>query len=93
MGLATKLKRIFESYSPEQSKKLIKMAWEDKVSFKEINKAFDLSPNDVEKFMRFALPEKDFKRWKIRQEKRSHKKGRPHHRLYDLHHKDESQLS
>jgi len=89
MALSSKLKKIFESYSPEQNKKLTKMAWEDKVSFKEIKKAFDLSPNDVEKFMRFALPEKDFKRWKIRLEKRSHKKGRPIHRLYEIH-KDEN---
>lgn len=70
MGISSKLADRINALDEKSTKRLIKMAWEDRVSYKEIKKAFDLSPNEVEKFMRKSLSEKDFKRWKLRQSKR-----------------------
>ena len=77
MGLSKKLKSKIEQLSVEQRKKLVKMSIEDKVSFKEINNKFQLSPGEVEKFLLRELGEQRFKRWKLRQQKRSTLKGRP----------------
>lgn len=70
MGISTKLAKQFDQLDEKSKKKLVKMAWEDRVSYKEIKKIFEFSPNDVEKFMRYQLDLKDFKRWKLRQAKR-----------------------
>ena len=66
MSISTKLSNRFKSLSPEARKKLTKMCWSDKLSFKEIQKKFDFSPGELEKFMRYELEEKDFKRWMLR---------------------------
>lgn len=89
MALSSKLKKYFDSLEEVHKKKLTKMAWEDNVTYKDIEKVYSLSPNQVEKFMRYQLSDKDFKRWKNRLEKRTHKKGKPIHRLYELQGKDE----
>jgi len=89
MALSTKLKNIFDELSEEAKKKLTRMAWDDGTSMKDIEKAFSLSANQVEKFMRYQLSDKDYKRWKNRLSKRTHKKGKPVHRLYELQNKDE----
>lgn len=76
MGVSTKLKKKFDNFSAEDKKKLIKMAWNDRTTMQEIKKIFDLSPGDLEKFLRTEFSEKDFKRWKIRQNKRFTLKGK-----------------
>lgn len=76
MSISTKLKKRFKDLSAEQEKKLIKMAWEYKTTYKEIEKTFGFTPNEMEKFMLYALPEKDFKRWKIKLSKRFNVKGK-----------------
>jgi uncharacterized protein (TIGR03643 family) len=70
------LKQFIKDLSPKQITKLTKMIWEDSVSYKEIKKVFSLSPNQVETVARSIMAEKDFKRWRLRQQKRSTKKGR-----------------
>ena len=70
------LKEFIKSLSPKQITKLTKMIWEDSVSYKEIKKVFSLSPNQVETVARSIMRDKDFKRWRLRQQKRSTKKGR-----------------
>jgi uncharacterized protein (TIGR03643 family) len=70
-------KQKISSLTGEDKKKLIKLAIEDKVSYKEILKLYALTPNEVEKFMRIHLDERRYKRWRIRQTKRSTAKGRP----------------
>ncbi len=70
MGISKDLSQRISALDEKSTKKLIKMAWEDRVSYQEIQKLFGFSPNEVEKFMRKTLSEKDFKRWKLRQAKR-----------------------
>ena len=42
------------------------MAWEDRSTFDDMSKQFDLSPNEIEQFMRTQLNEKDYTRWRRR---------------------------
>ncbi len=77
MGLSKELKLKIDSLGLKEKEKLVKMSIEDKVSFLEIKKLFDLTPGEVEKFLLKELGESRFRRWKLRQQKRSTKKGRP----------------
>ena len=77
MGISKELKAKFDKFEVKEKEKLVKMSIEDKVSFSEIKKLFDLSPGEVEKFLLKEIGEKRFKRWKLRQQKRSTNKGRP----------------
>ena len=77
MGISKNLKIKLDSINSKDQEKLVKMAIEDKVSFTEIKKLFDLTPGEVEKFLLKELGEQRFKRWKLRQQKRSTKKGKP----------------
>lgn len=77
MGLSKTLKLKLIKLDMKQTEKLIKMSVEDKVSFSEIKKLFNLTPGEVEKFLLKELGEQRFKRWKLRQQKRSTHKGRP----------------
>jgi uncharacterized protein (TIGR03643 family) len=70
------LKYFIKSLTPKQTDQLIKMIWEDRVGYKEINKTFSLAPNQVEVVARSLMKEKDFKRWRLRQQKRTTLKGR-----------------
>ncbi len=70
------LKVFIKTLTPKQTEQLIKMIWEDSVGYKEINKVFSLAPNQVEVVARGLMKEKDFKRWRLRQQKRSTLKGR-----------------
>lgn len=76
MSISSKLKKRFKELSDEQTKKLIKKAWEYKTTYKEIEKEYGFTPNEMEKFMLYALNEKDFKRWKIKLQKRFNLKGK-----------------
>jgi uncharacterized protein (TIGR03643 family) len=77
MGISKTLKIKIDNLNLKEKEKLVKMSVEDKVSFQEIKKIFHLTPGEVEKFLLKELGEQRFKRWKLRQEKRSTKKGRP----------------
>jgi uncharacterized protein (TIGR03643 family) len=77
MGMSKALKLKVEKLNSKDREKLVKMSIEDKVSFQEIKKLFDLTPGEVEKFLLKELGEQRFRRWKLRQEKRSTMKGRP----------------
>ncbi len=74
----------FKELTPEAKKKLIKMAWSDKTSMKEIEKSFGFSANQVEKFMRHELSEKDYKRWHKRRATKFNQKSRKAARLRSL---------
>ena len=76
MSISSKLSKKFKELCPEARKRLTKMCWSDKVSCKEIEKAFDLTPNEIEKFMRYELSEKDFKRWMIRRSRKFNQKSK-----------------
>ena len=77
MSISNELKQRFKSLTEKESEKLKKMAWEYKTSYQDIKKQFKFSPSEVEKFMRFYLMEKDFKRWKIKLQKRFNLKAKP----------------
>lgn len=89
MAISSKLKDQLNQISETGQKRLCKMAWDDGTSYKDIKKEYNLSPNEIEKFMRFYLSDKDFKRWRNRLAKRTHKKGKPVHRLYELQGQDD----
>ncbi len=76
MGISSKLSKKFKEFNSDKINRLIKMAWSDKVSFQEIYKQFGLTSNQVEKFMLYALPDKDYIRWKKRRAKRFNQKSR-----------------
>ena len=76
MSISSKLSKKFKELRPEARKKLTKMCWSDKVTCQEIEKAFDLTPNEIEKYMRFELSEKDYKRWMIRRSKKFNQKSK-----------------
>lgn len=81
MGISTKLKQKWELFSDKQIKDIVKMCWQDNVSFEEIERKFDLNSNQVEKFLRKYMDEKEFKRWKTRV---LSKRGRKHQKRNDL---------
>lgn len=76
MGISSKLSARFNELGEQAKKKLIKLAWTDKISYQEITKEFGFTANEVEKFMRSELTEKEFKRWKVRQSKRFSQKSK-----------------
>lgn len=71
------LKGKLNLLSDKEKQRLIKLAIEDKVSYKDITKEFCFSANEIEKIMRKELTENRYKRWRIRQLNRSTLKGRP----------------
>ena len=77
MSISKELKNKFKSLSEKESESLKKMAWEYKTSYNDIKKKYNFSPSEVEKFMLFYLEPKDFKRWKIKLQKRFNLKARP----------------
>lgn len=46
------------------------MAWDDRTTYQEIEKLYQLTPSEIEKFMQHHLSDKDFNRWKKRLGKR-----------------------
>lgn len=77
MSISKKLKIKLNKLSSDEKKQLIKWTIEDKVSYSDIQKVYDLSPGDIEKNLLYSLGEKRFKSWKQRQQNRSTKKNRP----------------
>ena len=66
MGISKKLKDKFTSYSEQDVARLVRMGWEDRTTFDVIAVQFGLSPNEFVQFMRSALPENTFNRWRRR---------------------------
>lgn len=46
--------------------RLVRMGWEDRSTFEDIEKQFGLSPNDFVRFMRTQLDRRAFDRWRRR---------------------------
>lgn len=46
--------------------RLIRMGWEDRSTFDDIQQQFGLTPNEFVRFMRSQLPRRDFERWRRR---------------------------
>ena len=59
-------KTMKQTISTEITNKVIRMAWEDRTTFDEIEKSMGLSESDVIKIMRKNLKPSSFKMWRKR---------------------------
>ncbi|MFZ4712553.1 MAG: TIGR03643 family protein [Bacteriovoracaceae bacterium] len=78
MSVSRKLKEKFESFSPEDSDRIVRMGWEDRTSYRAIEWQFGLTPSDLVHFMRFILDHSSFKRWRRRVFEQGKLKNSPH---------------
>ena len=51
MGLSKTLKLKIDNLDIKEKEKLVKMAIDDKTSFSDINRLFNITPGEVEKFL------------------------------------------
>ncbi len=72
--MKNKIEDFFHKASREDIDRIVRMCWEDRTPFEAIKVQFDLTPNEVVKFMRKALSLKDFKRWRVRANNSGHLK-------------------
>ena len=72
MGISKALKAKIEALSPGDQDRLVRMGWEDRTTFDEIEVQFGISPNEFVRFMRTQLETKAFTLWR----KRVHQQGK-----------------
>lgn len=77
MGISRELKEKFEKYNAEERDRIIRMGWEDRTSYKAIELQFHLTPSELVHFMRYALDENGFKRWRRRVHEQGKLKNNP----------------
>jgi uncharacterized protein (TIGR03643 family) len=70
--MSRQLKEKFDAFSEESADRIIRMAWEDRTSYRAITLQFGLSPSELVHFMRYKLDANGFKRWR----RRIHEQGR-----------------
>jgi uncharacterized protein (TIGR03643 family) len=63
-------------FSPEDTDRIIMMAWEDRTPFEAIEAQFGLTEKDVKEFMRQVQSKKTYIRWRERVEGRITKLGK-----------------
>lgn len=78
MGISRELKEKFERFDIEERDRIIRMGWEDRTSYEAIEHQFQLSPSELVHFMRYALDENGFKRWRRRVHEQGKLKNKPH---------------
>ena len=78
MGISRDLKEKFERFDIEDRDRIIRMGWEDRTSYAAIEAQFNLTPSELVQFMRFALDENGFKRWRRRVHEQGKLKNKPH---------------
>jgi uncharacterized protein (TIGR03643 family) len=66
LGLSKSLKQKFDHYTQSEVERLIRMGWEDRTTFDNIEKQFDITPNEFIRLMRHYLDTNAFKRWRRR---------------------------
>ena len=72
--MMNKIKFFYKNASTEDIDRIIRMCWEDRTPFEAIAVQFNLTANEAVKFMRMALPLKDFTRWRERANTTGHLK-------------------
>jgi uncharacterized protein (TIGR03643 family) len=65
-----------KEFSPEDTDRIIMMAWEDRTPFEAIEAQFGLTEKDVKEFMRQVQSKKTYIRWRERVEGRITKLGK-----------------
>ncbi len=74
MGISKNTKDKWLLFSDYEKSRIVRMSWEDRTSFNNITKQFLLSPNEIVRFMRTQLNDKDYKRWRLRMNTKGHLK-------------------
>jgi uncharacterized protein (TIGR03643 family) len=77
MGIFSEFKKKISQFSQDEKDRLVRMGWEDRTTFEAIQQQFCLTENEFVRFMRTALPKKDYERWR----RRAHEQGHLKHRL------------
>lgn len=72
------MKEKFDAFDSEESDRIIRMAWEDRTSYKAITNQFGLTVSEIVKFMRYSLDAQSFKRWRRRVFEQGKLKNNPH---------------
>lgn len=75
MGLSKSTKNKFDLLAQADIDRLLRMGWEDRTTFEDIKKQFNLSPNEFVKLMRRYLEPQAFKRWRRRIFEQGHLKN------------------
>ena len=66
MSISSESRKKWQALSADDQDRIVRMAWEDRTSFESIQAQFEMTANEVVKFMRTMLEEKDYKRWRRR---------------------------
>lgn len=74
LGVSRQSKMKWNTLDTDDQDRIVRMAWEDRTSFEAIQKQFGLTPNEVVKFMRTQLSERDYRRWRRRANQQGHLK-------------------
>lgn len=78
MSISRKVKERFESFTPEDTDRIVRMAWEDRTSYDAIQLQFSLTPSELVHFMRYTLEPQSFRRWRRRIFEQGKLKNNPH---------------
>jgi uncharacterized protein (TIGR03643 family) len=65
MGVSKKFKEKLERLKPHFDR-MVRMGWEDRSTFDDIQTQFGLTPNEFVRFMRSELDRSNFERWRRR---------------------------
>ncbi len=66
MGISRRLKEKWSLLADSDKERIVRMGWEDRSTFDDIERQFNLSPNEMVLFMRTQLSTIDYKRWRRR---------------------------
>ncbi len=66
MGASSSLKKKWDSFTEREKARIVRMGWEDRSAFDDIELQFGITPNEMVKFMRTQLSSSDYKRWRRR---------------------------
>jgi len=83
MGISASRKVKWQKLSEQDCIRIIRMALEDRTAFEDIQKQFDLSPNETVLFMRSQLKPSSFRLWRKRVSEQGHLKNQKKMRAED----------
>lgn len=83
MGISASRKVKWQKFSESDCARIIRMALEDRTAFEDIERQFDLTPNETVLFMRSQLKPSSFRLWRKRVFEQGHLKNQKKSRAYD----------
>lgn len=66
MGISKAFKERLAGFSASDRDRLVRLGWEDRSTFDDIESQFGLTQNEFIRFMRTELSENDYERWRRR---------------------------